>query len=414
MPERWVRVVISSGTYMMECEAHTQQMSMTTNIMIVAGEASGDRHSAKLVRALCQADHGSELRFFGAAGPMMRAAGVEAVVESDTLSIVGLAEIGKALPMFLRAKRDLLRAAAERKPDVAVLVDFPDFNLKLAKSLKKQGVRVVYYISPQVWAWREYRVSAIRKFVDLLITILPFEKDWYARKGIDHVEYVGNPLAMEVHANRSREEFCRDHGLHAAAPTVALLPGSRHKEIVRIFPIMLEAVKVVADAEPRAQFVAAASSPAGARDIERVISMTRLSGLKIKVVTGETYDALNASDAAAVTSGTATLEAGIIGTPMAIVYKTSTMNYTLLEPLISVDHYGLINLIAGERIAKELIQHEFTADTLAEELLSLLHPGANAEMRAKLAAAAEKLGRGGASDRAATAILKLLQGDGDA
>lgn len=376
--------------------------------MIVAGEASGDKHAAKLVKALRDAEPGEPFMYFGCAGPRMREAGVEAVVEADALSVVGLAEIGRALPMFMRASRDLKRAATDRKPEVVILVDFPEFNLKLAKSLKKKGFKIVYYISPQLWAWREYRISTIRKYVDLLLTILPFEKEWYSEKGVGHVEYVGNPLAREVHADRTREQFCTDHGLDPSRPTISLLPGSRHKEIVRIFPVMLEAAAAMAHKDSKLQFVAAASSDDGSKDIKKIIREKNIPDLPIEVVVNETYDALKASDAAAVTSGTATLEAGILGTPMAIVYKTSAINYTLLEPLISVDHYGLINLIAGERVAKELIQHEFTPQILADELFELIEPQANSAMRKKLGEAADKLGHGGASKRAAAAIVRLL------
>lgn len=409
MPKCRLRVVISSDTYIIVGKTLTHKMGKTSNIMIVAGEASGDRHAAQLVRAIIDVDPESEYRFFGAAGPRMREAGVEAVVRSDALSIVGLAEIGRALPMFLRAKRDLVNAAREHDPSAVILVDFPDFNLKLAKSLKKQGLSVIYYISPQLWAWREYRISTIRKYVDLLLTILPFEKDWYAEKGVGHVEYVGNPLAREVHADRTREQFCADHGLDPSRPMISLLPGSRHKEIVRIFPVMLEAAAMMSHQNRKLQFVAAASSDVGSKDVKKIIFEKNIPDLPIEIVVNETYDALKASDAAAVTSGTATLEAGILGTPMAIVYKTSAINYSLLEPLISVDHYGLINLIAGERVAKELIQHEFTPQILADELFELLEPQANSAMRKKLQMAADKLGHGGASKRAAAAILRFLQ-----
>lgn len=298
-------------------------------IMMVAGEASGDGHAAKLVKAIREAEPG-QCSFFGAAGPKMRESGVEAIVESDSLSIVGLAEIGRALPMFLRAKRDLKKAALERKPDVVVLVDFPDFNLKLAKSLKKLGFVIVYYISPQLWAWRGYRISTIRKYVDLMITVLPFEKDWYQTKGVMHVEYVGSPLANEVHATNTREEFCDDHGLDAHRPIIALLPGSRHKEIVRILPVMLHAARYLAKKVEGVQFLIAAGSGEATRDIEAVLSAEACKSADLRVITGETYDLLGASDAAAVTSGTATLEAGIIGTPLAIVYKTSAVK--LLTP----------------------------------------------------------------------------------
>ena len=300
----------------------------TRKIMIVAGEASGDAHAAKLVKALRAVSPESNFDFFGAAGEQLRAVGVEAIVEADNLSIVGLTEIGRALPMFLKAFRDLKHAAIERKPDAVILVDFPDFNLKLAKSLKKQGLTVIYYISPQLWAWRKYRIRTIRKYVDLVITILPFEKEWYALHGVAHVEYVGNPLAMEVHAKLSKDDFCQKHDLKHHRPIISLLPGSRHKEIVRILPVMLEAAAIMLDKNPEIQFVIALASNQDLPDVKKAVALVKNQNLnKLKIVENETYDALNASDAAAVTSGTATLEAGIIGAPMAIVYKTSNLNY---------------------------------------------------------------------------------------
>ena len=379
-------------------------------IMIVAGEASGDLHAAKLVRELREMADG-QVDFFGAAGPKMREAGVEAVIKADELSIVGLIEIGRALPTFIGAFRALKRSAAERLPDVAILVDFPDFNLKLAKALKRLGVNVVYYISPQLWAWRSYRVRTIRTYVDLMLTILPFENDWYSKHGVDHVEYVGSPLAREVHASRSKDDFCRSHDLDPGRPIISLLPGSRHKEIVRILPVMAETVMQLAQKRPELQFIIALASDRSLPDIKRIL---RSAEKKISlpedlfVIAGETFDALNASDAAAVTSGTATLETAILGTPMAIVYKTSAINYALLRPLISVEHFGLVNLIAGERVAKEMIQGEFSSRSLTNELLRLLDPTVNNRVREKLRETSDKLGHGGASKRAAQAILRIL------
>jgi lipid-A-disaccharide synthase len=278
--------------------------------------------------------------------------GVDSVVDSDNLSIVGLPEIGRALPMFLRVFRTLKNAAIERRPDVVVLVDFPDFNLKLAKSLHKLGFKIVYYISPQIWAWRKYRIKTIKKYVDLVISILPFEKGWYSKHGVDHVEYVGSPLAREVHPTQSRDEFRSMHGLSQDAALIALLPGSRHKEIVRILPVMLQAIGVFVRSRSAASN---SSSPQHRTEVARTwigSSMPRDETVRrfpesLLIVQNETFNALNSSDVAAVASGTATLETGIIGTPMAIVYKTSALNYKLLRPLIDVEHFGLINLIAG-------------------------------------------------------------------
>ncbi|HUR98843.1 MAG TPA: lipid-A-disaccharide synthase [Pyrinomonadaceae bacterium] len=382
--------------------------------MIVAGEASGDLHAAKLANALRETPD-STFEIFGSAGPRMREAGVEAIVKADDLAIVGLPEIARALPKFLKVFRSLKRAARDRRPDVVVLVDFPDFNLKLAKVLSRQGFRIVYYISPQLWAWRRYRIGSIRRYVNLLISILPFEKSWFATRGVEHVEYVGSPLSREVHATTDRAEFCRVHGLRSDKKIIALLPGSRHKEIVRIFPVMLQTAARMFKSDPSIQFVIATGSEVNYKDVGVTIAAARRNGLVLPdtliTVKNETFNAVNASHAAAVASGTATLETGIIGTPMAIVYKTSALNYKLLRPLIDVEHFGLINLIAGERVAAELIQDEFTPESLADELFRLLDAGTNREVREKLRATSEKLGRGGASKRAAEAILRVIETD---
>ena len=388
-------------------------------VLIVAGEASGDLHAAKLVDELSAAGN---FAFFGSAGEKMRAAGVEPTVRADGLAIVGLLEIGRVLPMFWGVYKKLIAEAERREAKLAILVDFPDFNLKLAKALKKRGVTVVYYISPQLWAWRKYRINTIRKYVDLVISILPFEKDWYAKNGVEHVEYVGNPLAMEVHADTAKEEFCSRHGLDASKPIVSLLPGSRGAELTRILPVLIETAGVMLAERPEMQFVVAlpkgklsaniGDASITARGTRAVQSLSRAEAPDaVKWVEGETFDALNASDAAAITSGTATLEAGIIGTPMAIVYKTSAINYKLLRPLIEVEHFGLINLIAGKRVAAELIQDEFTTETLSTELFRLLEPTVNASVRRELASAVDKLGHGGASKRAAEAIFRTFRSE---
>jgi len=382
-------------------------MMTTRKVMLVAGESSGDTHAAKLVRALRGICPEDDLEFFGAAGPKMREAGVEAVVESDGLSIVGLTEIGRALPMFVKAYRALKQAAVARQPGIAILVDFPEFNLRFAQALKRRGITVVYYISPQLWAWRKYRLSSVKKNVDLMLTILPFEKEWYRKNGFEKVKYVGSPLAREVHITRDKVAFCRDNGLDPAKPIIALLPGSREKEIARIWPVMSAAVREIDRRMPDVQFIVAVNSEHATRLVENSIDAIS-ADIRPKVVLDQTYDALNAADAAAVASGTATLETGILGTPLVVVYKTSRINYSVFEPMIDVPHYGLVNLIAGKRVAKELIQSEFTAATLSDELIRLLEPDVNSTMRAELKTAADSLGHGGASKRAAEAILRLL------
>ncbi len=379
---------------------------------MVAGEASGDSHGAKLAVALKKKVGDNYLELYGSAGPRMRDTGVEPIVRSDELSIVGLLEIGRALPMFWKTFKKLKAAAIERKPDLVILIDFPDFNLKLAKSLKQRGLKVVYYISPQVWAWRKYRTKALSRDVDLILTILPFEEAWYRDHRVTNVEYVGNPLAHEVVPSQSKDQFCLQYGLEASRPIVALLPGSRHKEIVRILPILLETAALMSQRDPHIQFIIPFAREKHRAELAEASFSVPKAWETIKnktaIVFDETYDALSVSDVAAVTSGTATLETGIIGTPMAIVYRSSIINYIFLKPLIDVSHFGLINLIADERVANEYIQDDVNPKTLAAELFRLLIPEVNSEIRNRLKKATDKLGKGGASTRAAEAILRLI------
>ncbi len=381
--------------------------------MIVAGEASGDAHAAALVRALAARAPDVQFEFFGATGQALRAAGVETVVEIDQLAIVGLLEIGRALPQFWRAFKTLKSAAIERRPDAVILVDWPDFNLRLARALHRRGLRVIYYISPQLWAWRAHRVRQVRRDVDLLLAILPFEPEWYAQRGVAHAEFVGHPLAGTVTPRFDRAEFCRRHKLDPLRPIIALLPGSRHKELTRILPVMLDAAHIISRRRPDAQFVVALASTRTPVEAAAVVTTATgqnnaTSQLVLRVVEHETREALAAADAAAVASGTATLETALVGTPLVVVYKESALNWHTLGRLISIEHFGLINLIAGTRLAPELMQDDFTGARLADELLRLLDTEQNEAMRAQLRAATARLGTGGASERAADAILRAL------
>jgi lipid-A-disaccharide synthase len=390
------------------------KMTDDLRLMIVAGEPSGDAHAAALVRALREEAPEVEFEFFGATGALMREAGVETVVRSDELAILGLAEIAQALPKFWRAYQTLKQAALERRPDVVILVDWPDFNLRLARALHRRGTRVIYYISPQLWAWRSHRVRNIRRDVDLLLAILPFEPAWYKARGVEHVEFIGHPLTGEVNPRYGREEFCRRNNLDPAQPIIALLPGSRRKELERILPPMLDAAKLISTEEPETQFVVTLAANRSREEANSIIEATAARhnshGVSNLFITQfETREALAAADAAAVCSGTATLEAALIDTPFVIVYKESFINWHTLGRLISAEHYGLINLIAEERLVTELMQNDLTGERLAEELKTLLNRERNEAARARLKAAAARLGTGGASHRAARAILKALR-----
>jgi lipid-A-disaccharide synthase len=382
-------------------------------LMVVAGEESGDAHAAALVRALGERAPATRFEFFGSTGARLREAGVESVVREDDLAITGLVEIARALPRFAAAHRALKRAAVERRPDAVVLVDWPDFNLALARALRRRGLKIIYYISPQLWAWRAHRVRQVRRDVDLMLTILPFEREWYAARGVSHVEFVGHPLAERARPREGRAEFCARHGLDPSRPLVALLPGSRRKEFERILPVMLDAAAHISRGEkPDAQFVVALASRRAPEEVDALTKWRCVgSGMPhvLRVVRGETREALAASDAAAVCSGTATLEAALLATPLVVVYKESALNWHTLGRLISVEHYGLVNLVAGRRVAPELMQDDFTGESLARELLTLLDPARNARARAQLREATARLGEGGASLRAADAVLRAVR-----
>ena len=370
--------------------------------MIVAGEPSGDAHAAALVRALRER---GELDLFGATGPLMREAGVETVVNSDELAIMGIVEVGRVFSKFLKAFRKLKAAAIERSPDAVVLVDWPEFNLRLASSLHRRGLKVIYYISPQLWAWRSGRVRRIERDVDLLLSILPFEVEWYKAHNVDHVEFVGHPLSGEVKARYGREEFCRRNDLNPSRPIVSFLPGSRIKELQRILPPMLDAVVLLRQARPEIQPVVVLAPSRTVSEAAEIVSGN------VKLIEQQTREALAASDAAAICSGTATLEAALLETPMVVVYKESPINWHTLGRLITVPHYGLVNLVAGREIAKELMQDQLIGENLAQEILKLLEPETNKAMRATLGDVAHKLGDPGASQRAAELIIEFLAAD---
>jgi lipid-A-disaccharide synthase len=372
--------------------------------MIVSGEASGDTLGAELVTEILR--RCPNTTFFGAAGPKLRAAGVEAVFDSDDWSVVGVGAVIKAAPRFLQIKRELRKIANERRPDAIILIDFPEFNLRLAGRLKSDGHRVIYYVSPQLWAWRKYRIKTIRKCVDLLLAILPFEVGWYASRGINHVKYVGNPVVARTAASLSREQFCKAHGLDSKKPLIALLPGSRQKEIERHLSVILSAARLLKASVLDAQFVLSAANRKAKGRIEESMRTLR-APFDVKVVE-DTLNLLGAADAAAVASGTATLEAGIIGTPMVVIYKLPKLDYLLFKRFVDVPHFALINLVAGKRIVKELMQNDLTAKNLAHELKRLLVPEVNETMRRELKDAAAKLGESSPSGRAAEAVIEFL------
>lgn len=375
------------------------------SLMLVAGEASGDKHAAHLVSALRVLQPETPFTFFGAGGDEMRVAGVETLVDVRELAIMGALEIAAALPKFLRVFRQLREVANARQPAAVVLVDWPEFNLRLAKKLRRDGHRVFYYISPQVWAWRSYRVRQIKRDVERMLVILPFEKAFYEQHGVQ-VDYVGHPLLDSVHVSKSRAEFCQQYGLDATRSLVALLPGSRRKEVSYILPPMLEAVRAASQAQPDWQFALALAPTIARPQVESLLP----SLPNLRLIENDTYNAVAAADLAVVASGTATLETAIIGTPLIVCYRASELNWRLFTPFIKVPHVGMPNLIAGREIAPELLQHHLTGTRLQQELQAFLsNPARLAQARAALAEVKTKLGAAQASERAAQVLLEALR-----
>jgi lipid-A-disaccharide synthase len=402
-------------------------------LMIVAGEASGDKHGASLAIALRQLYPDVEFEMFGAGGDEMRAAGVETLVDAREVAIIGIPEIARALGKLYRAYKKLLDAARKRRPSAIVLIDWPDFNMRLARSLHPDGFKIIYYISPQVWAWRRYRVRALSRDVDRMLVILPFEEEFYKNAGVE-VEYVGHPLAEAVCATASREEFVAKYGLDLARPIIALLPGSRHKEIHYHLPAMLDGARrlqiektAVTHKTAKSQisnlksqinnrqseiynpqFVLPLANTISRAQVEAIINE---AGVEIQIAERDTYNALIHAEFAIVASGTATVEAALADTPIVIIYRGSELNWRLIRPLIKLDTFGMVNLIAGRRIVPELMQRDATGERIAREVHALLSDQVRLdEMRQGLQEVRERLRAGGGSGArtAARAVMRTI------
>lgn len=373
-------------------------------ILISAGEASSDMYAARLATAL-RARTGAQL--FGMGGKRMAEAGVELIADYHQVAVVGISEVLHKIPTVVGVQRKIASEAVRRHAALAILVDSPGTHLGVARRLKNNLIRVGYFIGPQVWAWRPGRVRVVKRLVERMVVIFPFEEAIYREAGVP-VDFVGHPLVDVVKASMSRAEFAARHGLDAGRPIVALLPGSRRGEIERHYPLIMEACERLSrDVQNRGpiQFVLAAA-PALGTDL---FAPYARPGVSVTRVESATYDALGAADCAIVASGTATVEAALLGTPMVVVYRVSPTSAFVLKRMVRSPFIAMVNLIAGRRVVPELIQDQFTSAAVVEEVRRLLESAAaRDEMKAGLAQVRTKLGPGGAIERAADIFAGML------
>jgi lipid-A-disaccharide synthase len=356
-------------------------------VLISAGEASGDLYAAGLVEALLRRN--PAIQFFGCAGPRMQRSGVRAVVDAASLAVVGLLEVLTHIPRIHRQYRKLIRAAESERPDLAILTDSPDFHLRLARHLKRLGIPVIYLVAPQVWAWRKGRLPSMRQNIDQLLCIFPFEPDFFSPHGIN-ARYIGHPLTCLVKPSASREELRRRYGIPGGAPVVALLPGSRKGEIDRHLPVLIDAVRLIQKAghRPAPRFILAL--PSG--NLLGSNFKERISQASIQVLDGQTWDVLACAELALAASGTVTIEATLMGTPMVTFYRVNNLSWLMGKFLVRVPFYSMVNLVAGRRIVPELIQNDMTPARLADEAVALLaNETARETMRSELRLVAQKL-----------------------
>jgi len=372
-------------------------------VMIVAGEASGDLHGSRLVNALLKLD--PTIHFYGIGGGKMKEEGVEVIFHASELAVVGIFEVLIHFKVILAAFQRLKRLIEDDPPDLLILVDYPDFNLRLARIAKKKQVPILYYISPQVWAWRKKRVKTIARLVNKMAVVFPFEVPIYQREKVD-VEFVGHPLLDVVKSDILREEALTKFGLDSAKITIGLLPGSRKSEVRRILPPMLDAAKVLQKEMGNIQFIIPLAPGLSEEEVHFLLDK---KGIAVKIVHGDIYEVINTCLCVIVASGTATLETAIMGKPMVIVYKISFLTYLIGKMMISVKNIGMVNIVAGKEVCPELIQGEANPRRIAQEVKKIVQtPLLYQRMQEELKGIREKLGHSGASFRVAQIAYNMM------
>lgn len=372
-----------------------------TRILISAGEASGDIHAAAVTAAIKKIDSSAEV--FGMGGDALRNAGGEVLFDIKDHGVMGFVEVLKKLPDLFKLRDDFEKVMDERKPDCLITVDYPGFNMKLAKLAHDKGIPVVSYIAPSAWAWHKSRAKKVAKIVDKVACIFPFEYDVYKEAGAP-VEFVGHPLVDIVKPKMSQAEAMAFAGKEEGQKLILLMPGSRLMEIEKMLPTLLEAAKLIKKQLPEVSFV---MPRAGTIPISLLEEKIKASGLEVKITEGNNYDLFSVADLALATSGTVTLEAALCGLGSVIVYKTNPVTYFIAKLVVNIPHIGLPNIVAAKSVLPELIQNDFTPAKVAQEALALLESGRNAKMKEDLAYVKERLGKPGAVGRVAELVLKI-------
>ena len=371
--------------------------------MISCGEPSGDLYAGALAVEIRRRQ--PDAAIFGLGGQRLMAGGGELIADYRGLSVTGLVEAIRVLPKSLSVFNRLVDVARTEKPQALVVIDFPDFNFRLAAAVKKLGVPIIYYISPQLWAWRKSRMQVMKRLADRVLVIFPFEEQIYRDAGVP-VQFVGHPLVDLARAQEPKDSFLAELGLDPGRPIVALLPGSRPNEVERLLPVMRDAVALISARVPDAQFVTARAPSLD----DRLFSNMKWNGVRPVEVLARTDDVLAISDVAITASGTATVQAALHGRPMVVVYRLSPLTYRLGRRFLLVENVAMVNLIAGRRLVPELIQENCTAENIAAETLTLLtNPERADETRRGLKDVRAKLGGPGASGRAAEAVLEVVE-----
>lgn len=375
-------------------------MGSPQHFIIIAGETSGDMRAAGLARALKEIH--PNLKLSGIGGEYMRNAGVECFEDITSLAVIGLVEVIKHFGRIKAVFEATLKRILTERPDAVIFVDYPGFNLRLADAVKQHGIKTIYYISPQVWAWREKRIHRIKKIIDCMIVLFPFEKDIYAKYGMV-AHYVGHPLVDEVKSSQPRSHLQKQWAIPEHHAVIGLLPGSRDKEIERHLPLMLQTAQHMQNKNPKLTFVLLKAPTISA---DTLLQHIRQSGISVVLFSGNPYDALNMIDAAIVASGTATLETALMLKPMIIVYQTSAVTYAIAKQVVKIPYIGLVNIVAGKKVVEEFIQQDMSPPRMAKAMEELLEKKNYQAMVQTLRTIKNSLGEPGASQRAAKIVLQ--------